>query len=154
MPGGELKEYIEKNHDANLLGLVRVPPVMSHRTLTPRQMSDVAEVLHFLHSRDIVHGSLMGVRRFPKSCCTTGLTPEQLNILVDDAGRARITDFSLATVGKNSDSMPIVLDDQSHTARWTAPEILTEQGAYSKESDVFSFAMVMIEVRHRQLAAR
>jgi hypothetical protein len=38
-------------------------------------------------------------------------------------------------------------DDQGHIPRWTAPEILNNQGTYSKEADVFSFAMVMIEVR-------
>ena len=42
--------------------------------------------------------------------------------------------------------MRTAFEDQGHTARWTAPEILTEEGTYSKEADVFSFAMVMIEV--------
>jgi serine/threonine protein kinase len=37
--------------------------------------------------------------------------------------------------------------DQGHSVRWTAPEILNGQGTYSKETDVFSFAMVTIEVR-------
>ena len=37
------------------------------------------------------------------------------------------------------------------SARWTAPEILNE-GPYSKEADTFSFAMVMIEVRHGKFA--
>jgi len=75
------------------------------------------------------------------------LTPLQPNILVDAAGRARITDFGLATVTQNLDSMRSASDDKGHTARWTAPEILNEQGTYSKEADIFSFAMVMIEVR-------
>jgi len=65
---------------------------------------------------------------------------------VDDAGLARITDFGLATVTQNLDSMRTASEDQGHTARWTAPEILTEEGTYSKEADIFSFAMVMIEV--------
>ena len=35
----------------------------------------------------------------------------------------------------------------NHTVRWTAPEVLN--GArFSKEADIFSLAMVMIEVRH------
>jgi len=38
---------------------------------------------------------------------------------------------------------------RGHTARWTAPEVLDEK-PYSKEADVFSFAMVMIEVRHSE----
>ena len=65
---------------------------------------------------------------------------------MDDAGHARITDFGLATVTQNLDSMRSTSEEQGHTARWTAPEILTEDGTYSKEADVFSFAMVMIEV--------
>ena len=76
------------------------------------------------------------------------LTRPQPNILVDATGRARITDFGLATVTQNLDSMRSASDDKGHTARWTAPEILNEQGTYSKEADVFSFAMVMVEVRY------
>ena len=71
----------------------------------------------------------------------------QPNVLVDATGRARITDFGLATVTQNLDSIRSATGDQGHTARWTAPEILNEEGVHSKEADVFSFAMVMIEVR-------
>jgi len=67
---------------------------------------------------------------------------------MDDVGRARITDFGLATVTQNLDSMRGASGGQSNTARWTAPEILNEEGTFSKESDVFSFAMVMIEVHY------
>ena len=74
------------------------------------------------------------------------LTCGQPNIFVDDAGRPRITDFSEATIIQNQDSVPVASDDQGHTARWTAPEILNGQGTYSKEADIFSFAMVMVEV--------
>lgn len=69
----------------------------------------------------------------------------QPNILVDDSGRPRITDFGLATVPQNQAAKRPFLDDQG--TRWAAPEILHESGTYSKEADVFSFAMVMIEVR-------
>jgi len=67
---------------------------------------------------------------------------------VDDAGRARITDFGLATTAENPDSTRSAPENQIHNARWTAPEILNEEGTFSKEADVFSFAMVMIEVRY------
>ncbi|KAF9644348.1 kinase-like protein [Thelephora ganbajun] len=113
MPGGDLTDYIRKCPDAGRLGL----------------LSDIAEGLYFLHSRNIIHGDLKGP-----------------NILVDSAGHARITDFGLATVTRNLHSIRNASDDQGHTARWTAPEILNEEGTYSKEADVFSFAMVMIEV--------
>jgi len=72
----------------------------------------------------------------------------QPNILVDDASRPRITDFSQAMVTQHSDLVQAASDDQGYTARWTAPEILTEEGTYSKEADVFSFAMITIEVCH------
>jgi serine/threonine-protein kinase Stk1 len=66
---------------------------------------------------------------------------------VDDSGHARIADFGLAMVTKNLDSIPSTSHHHGYTPRWTAPEVL-EKGEYSKEADVFSFAMVMYEVCH------
>ena len=66
---------------------------------------------------------------------------------MDDSGRARITDFGLAVVIQNFDSTGSASSHGGHAPRWTAPEVL-DGGVYSKKSDVFSFAMVMIEVRH------
>jgi len=95
----------------------------------------------------MVHGDLKGVCHWIWLCLATVLTRAQPNILVDDVGHARITDFGLTTVTQNLDSMRTTeSEDHGHTARWTAPEILTEEGTYSKEADVFSFGMVMIEV--------
>ena len=97
----------------------------------------------------MVHGDLRGVRGYSKPRFTTVLTHNQANILVDASGLARLTDFCLATVTQNLDSMRNSSDGLGHTMRWTAPEILNEEGTYSKEADVFSFAMVMIEVSHK-----
>ena len=69
------------------------------------------------------------------------------NILVDDTGHARIADFCLATVTHDLDWIRAGSEVQSRPAQLAAPEILTGEGTYSKEADVFSFAMVMIEVR-------
>ena len=74
------------------------------------------------------------------------LTGTQPNILMDDSGNARIADFGFTTATLNLDSMQSV-QHQRGTPRWTAPEV-SDGRTYSKESDVFSFAMVMIEVRH------
>jgi serine/threonine protein kinase len=63
--------------------------------------------------------------------------------MVDADGSARITDFGLAEhqgAAEETDSTT------GGTARWTAPEILNGQGTLSKRADVFSFAMVMVEV--------
>ena len=70
----------------------------------------------------------------------------QPNVLVDGSGYARIADFGLTTVTQNLDSIPSTSCHHGHTPRWSAPEVLKE-GTYSKEADIFSFAMVMIEVR-------
>ena len=114
------------------------------------QLSDTAKGLCFLHSRNIVHGDLKGVRDYSELGFAAVLTRAQSNILVDGVGRARITDFGLAVFTRNPDSIQSVSSDQEQTVRWIAPEILNRQGTYSKEADVFSWAMVMIEARQRQ----
>ena len=67
---------------------------------------------------------------------------------MDATGNARITDFGLAMVTHDLDSIRNASDKRGEGARWIAPEILDGRGTYSKEADVFSFAMVAIEVRY------
>ena len=110
------------------------------------QLSDVAKGLSYIHSCNVIHGDLRGVRS-PNSRVSTILTPGQKNILVDDSGRARIADFGVATVIQNLNCMGTDLLQRNDPLRWTAPEVLNG-GDYSKQADTFSFAMVMIEVRH------
>ena len=74
-----------------------------------------------------------------------------MNILVevvDNIPHARIADFGITTVTKNLDSIRSETRQDVHTPRWSAPEVIHGQNP-SKESDVYSFAMVMIEV-HRE----
>ena len=111
------------------------------------QLSDIAKGLCYLHSCNIIHGDLKGVCVYSKSRFTTVLMPHELNILVNDFGHALITDFGLAAVARNLDSVSSAPPQRGHTQRWAAPEILDE-GPNSKEADIFAFAMVMIEVRH------
>jgi serine/threonine protein kinase len=82
------------------------------------------------------------------------LTRVQSNILLDANNHARITDFGLTKVTQNLDSIRSATDDQGHVGRWTAPEILNEEGTYSKEGDVFSFAMVAVEARYERVICR
>ena len=97
----------------------------------------------------MIHGDLKGVRNHTKPRFSTAvLTPTQPNVLVDDSGNAFIADFGLALVTKTPDSILNISHQRGHTPLWTAPEILNN-GMHSKEADIFSFAMVMIEVRHR-----
>ena len=67
-----------------------------------------------------------------------------MNILIDATGNAQIVDFALSTVARDSpENTPV---EQHNTPRYTAPEILKDGAPHSKESDVFSFGMVVIEV--------
>ena len=149
MPGGDLLQYVKKNPNTDRLGLVGVPPLVFIPPSLLLQLSDIANGLDYLHSRYVVHGDLKGVRRCSKSHFSTFLTPGQPNVLVDDAGHARIADFGLATLTQNPFSIETPSAQRGYSPRWTAPEVLDEK-PYSKEADIFSFAMVMIEVRHRR----
>ena len=73
---------------------------------------------------------------------------------MDASGHAQITDFGLAVITQNIDSVRGGSDECGDSGRWIAPEILSSRGTYSKEADVFSFAMVTIEVRRIQPAQR
>lgn len=71
---------------------------------------------------------------------------------MDDSNRARIAGFDQAMVINDGDPP----EDDSRVGfafRWDAPEVLAG-GVRSKKSDTFSFAMVMIEVRHRSTVCR
>ena len=149
MPGGGLMTYIKDQQGADRHSLVRFPPSAALRNvLTPQQLSDVAEGLRYLHSCDVVHGDLKPVCdrcRF----LTTVLRRIQSSILVDATGRARITDFGLAVVTQDLDSIRDGLAEYRQNAHWIAPEILDNRGSYGKEADVFSFSGVAIEVCHK-----
>lgn len=76
----------------------------------------------------------------------TTLTLHQPNILVENFGHVRIADFGLAKVTVNSNSVR----DPSHpgySERWAAPEVW-KMKIYDEKTDIFSFAMVMVKVRH------
>ena len=63
--------------------------------------------------------------------------------MVSAATRARITDFGLS---RDQEAAEEAGASAGGTARWTAPEILQGREGPSKHADVFSFAMVMVEV--------
>ena len=69
---------------------------------------------------------------------------------MDATGNARITDFGLAVVTQNLESVRKAADECEDSVRWIAPEILEGRGTYSKETDIFSFAMLTIEVCYSQ----
>ena len=79
-------------------------------------------------------------------CIVTVLIPGQSNIFVDAEGHARITVFGRAAITHSLNYIERTSAGHSHSLQWLAPEILGGWGTYSKEGDIFSLAMVAIEV--------
>ena len=79
----------------------------------------------------------------------SALTPHQPNILVENSGHVRIADFGLTKVTTNPYSKRDPSRQDGYSTRWVAPEVLS-MNECNKKADIFSFAMVMIEVRRGQ----
>lgn len=114
------------------------------------QLAQVASGLSHLHYHSIVHGDVKGVRIQVKSFVSFWCLP-QSNVLIDDAGNARLTDFGLARILQTSGYTRTIA---SGTVRWMARELVTlsEEGERKSdqqvtvEADVWAFAMTVIEV--------
>ena len=68
------------------------------------------------------------------------------NVLIDKNGHARLADFGLASIVPGNQSV-VSLPDANMTiaTTWAAPEI-SNGGSLTKAGDVFTFAMVAVEV--------
>jgi len=155
MLNGNINDFMRAHPDVDRLALVgfHFEILVSSITViwrsTHQQLSDVAKGLCYLHSCDVIHGGIRGVRGYFKSYGTTVLTPGQSNILVDCTGHARITGFGNTVAIEDENVVRSDPGDYFHIAQWAAPETSSGQLEYGKEADIFSFAMVMIEVYHR-----
>ncbi|KAF9647735.1 kinase-like protein, partial [Thelephora ganbajun] len=100
-----------------------------------RLLSEVVSGVAYLHELNIVHGDLKGA-----------------NVLVDDTGTARITDFGLMTMADLSTVLLSVTPISSvGTFRWMSPELLDPEsfdsnGSSTRESDCYALGMVIYEV--------
>jgi len=117
--------------DQNILDYIRMNAEVERLPL----LVDVAKGLKYLHSLDVVHGNLKGT-----------------DVLINENGVACITDYGLASIANET-----ILESTSDVGtylnpRWTAPELLDPDNSEvqtiiaSKASDIYSYAMVMIEV--------
>ena len=67
------------------------------------------------------------------------------------SGNARITDFLLAKIAHDPSTAAGAFDWLDYTPRWTAPEIFRGDATPSKQTDMFSFSMVVVEVGERSV---
>lgn len=67
MPNGNILEYIKKHPEADRVALVGVCFIVFIQRSVPSQLSDVAEGLCYLHSFNVVHQRLKGVRTLRSS---------------------------------------------------------------------------------------
>jgi len=117
MESGSITDHLRAHPEDNRLSL----------------LSEVAKGLEHLHSFEIVHGDLKGA-----------------NILVDDVGSVRLADFGLNSITTDDNSFNASsINNERGTTRWMAPEILNvdddESARPTRESDIYAFAMVVIE---------
>jgi serine/threonine protein kinase len=112
-------------------------PIYRILTHPSHQLTEIAEGLIYLHDEGLVHGDLRG-----------------RNVLVDDDGRARLTDFGLS--GFIDATMPN--SSFGGSVAWMSPEQLfpSRYGIdfpYPKHSaaDMYSFGSVCVEVSLRML---
>ncbi|KAF5357130.1 hypothetical protein D9756_006790 [Leucocoprinus leucothites] len=95
-------------------------------------IKDVSLGLEYLHNQGFVHGDLKGV-----------------NVLVDEFGRACLTDFGLSSIRSDDNIAQSIATStaQGTTPHWAAPELVESDSARSsKASDMWAFGCVCYEI--------
>ncbi|KAF9790630.1 kinase-like domain-containing protein [Thelephora terrestris] len=99
-------------------------------------LEGVARGLIYLHDIGLIHGDLKGS-----------------NILIDEAGQARLVDFGLMKIISDPvNNLPTSSNSQEGTLRWMSPELAypdqygLKKSSPTKSSDCYAFGMVIYEV--------
>ncbi|KAG1731477.1 kinase-like domain-containing protein [Suillus paluster] len=137
MASGTLYMYFEQGTIA-LSSKVKLasPSLTSRSSILCHQAMGVANGLKYLHSKNVVHGDL-----------------HPANVLIDDSGNARLTDFGLATVAGGMElQLSASTVSRELDSRWGAPEVIRIEDDRCPErpnfkSDIYSFGSIMFFVR-------
>ncbi|KAG9078845.1 hypothetical protein FS749_009096 [Ceratobasidium sp. UAMH 11750] len=113
--------------------VIRLVITKSSSLNTSLQCVQIATGLAYLHKINIVHGDLKGA-----------------NVLLSNDGVAQITDFGNAVLGSSTLAFTESTTRSHLSTRWAAPEQLDDKVAHSREADVYSLGMTILEVISRQ----
>ncbi|OMP00463.1 hypothetical protein COLO4_12703 [Corchorus olitorius] len=67
------------------------------------------------------------------------------NVLQDEAGRLKVTDFGLSKIAQEKDTYGYKMTGKTGSYRYMAPEVYRRE-SYGKSIDVFSFALIVHEM--------
>lgn len=101
---------------------------------TPTAVSyalDIARGMNYLHQHK------------PHAIIHRDLTPR--NILQDEAGHLKVTDFGLSKIAQEKDAYGYKMTGGTGSYRYMAPEVYRRE-SYGKSVDVFSFALLVHEM--------
>ncbi|XP_021281150.1 LOW QUALITY PROTEIN: serine/threonine-protein kinase STY8-like [Herrania umbratica] len=100
-------------------------------TTTLAYALDIARGMNYLHQHR------------PHAIIHRDLTPR--NVLQDEAGRLKVTDFGLSKIAQEKDSYGYKMTGGTGSYRYMAPEVYRRE-SYGKSIDVFSFALIVHEM--------
>ena len=108
-------------------------------TIRARIAIDMASGLAFLHQENILHRDI-----------------KSLNVLLDENGRAKLTDFGLSRVKAETKSIATATktntnQDSVGTIQWMSPELFKRKAVYTQKSDVYSFGVTLWELASRKI---
>lgn len=149
MEHGTIMDFVAAYPETSRLKLVSICSRTSgeHRLTLLLQLADVARGLEYLHNWPSVHGDLKSVSKTSEHFIYLHVDNAKNNILIDSSHRARIADFGLTSLLRHpSISISVSVPAWGGTLLWMAPELLEGGSRPSRESDIYSFGMVVYEV--------
>ena len=113
--------------------LIKSPkrPIVWTFDIVLRLGMEAAEGMAHLHDHGITHRDL-----------------KSRNLLVNEAGTAKVADFGLAVVKEKSTRMQRtrMMNTSVGTAGWMAPELIEDSDGYTNKVDIYAFGITLWEM--------